>query len=507
MAHILPAMVVDMAYVYSTTQSLSAVKRTLIVVAMSLYKMTWNSLLGAAAGPIEQLLLRRGSAGFSSHSLVQQTLVYACMINMIVTPTVTEMLVSPNCFQYLFSAIPAEVYTVDGGTCYWISYSSGAMMGLNAVVCMSYAQLEATYNSGSGAAQTGNYDMVVLSTTSNGEGAAVDFRAGFAYNFQCTFSLLQAFVYVFVYKYMCRLAVLPWLWVGLKRLQRYTYGAYGPSSRWLQLVNVLLPPLLQLMDEEAESEADETEQRREEKRTYNTTVLYRWQRERRGEVTARQLKLRVVSDMVVLVSFGVLFPLLGMLTLAVLLMDVWATQWMVGRLRQYAARLRREARTGGTCDVDECGPSEDETCAGVVDGAAEEVEAACLRQVHEIRRLQPTLLCYAAFVWSLALYDIVGREVGSVTALWILVVALTMPWWMERLFAGYRGVKGLRMATQEPNKAFAEMTESLLHHPPAVKDGLRCSETLSDRPPGSTTPPTTSRSVEGSANGVSLFSK
>eukprot|EP01040_Poterioochromonas_malhamensis_P016206 gene16206-18341_t len=455
MVHILPVLVIDIAYVYSTTLSLSTAKRAMIVVAMSLYKMTWNALLGAAAGPIERLFVRGEPNGCSSHSLVQRTLVYACMINMIITPTVTEMLVSPNCFQYLFSAIPAEMYTVNGGTCYWISYTSGSTVGVNSVECMSYDALLAIFNSGSVVTATGNYDMVVLSTTSNGEGSAVDFRAGFAYNFQCAFSLLEAFVYVFVYKYVCRLVVLPWLWVGLKQLQRYSYRAYGPSSRWLQLVNMCLPPLLQLMDEDVEGEAEETGQRREEVRTYNTVVLYRWQREGRGEATARQWKLRVVSDMAVMVSFGQLFPLLGLLTLAVVLVDFWSTQWMVGRLRQYGARLRREARAGRRSVVGESGPNEDEACAELVDRAAEEVEAACLRQVGEIRRLQPTLLCYAAFVWSLALYDIVGREVGSLLALWIMVVALTMPWWMDRLFAGYR----LLGTSPRPGKAVVEITE------------------------------------------------
>jgi hypothetical protein len=215
-----------------------------------------------------------------------------------------------------------------------------------------------------------------------------------------------------------------------------------------------LPPLLQLIDEEVEGEAEETG-RREEVRTYNTVVLHRWQREGRGEATARQWKLRVVSDMAVMVSFGQLFPLLGLLTLAVVLVDFWSTQWMVGRLRQYGARLRREARAGRRSVVGESGPNEDEACAELVDRAAEEVEAACLRQVGEIRRLQPTLLCYAAFVWSLALYDIVGREVGSLLALWIMVVALTMPWWMDRLFAGYR----LLGTSPRPGKAVVEITE------------------------------------------------
>eukprot|EP01039_Chlorochromonas_danica_P011827 gene11827-13328_t len=77
MVHILPVLVIDIAYVYSTTLSLSTAKRAMIVVAMSLYKMTWTALLGAGVGPIEGLFVRGGPNGCSSHSLVQRTLVYA----------------------------------------------------------------------------------------------------------------------------------------------------------------------------------------------------------------------------------------------------------------------------------------------------------------------------------------------------------------------------------------------------------------------------------------------
>lgn len=36
----------------------------------------------------------------------------------------------------------------------------------------------------------------------------------------------------------------------------------------------------------------------------------------------------------------------------------------------------------------------------------------------------------AAVLWSLALFDVVGRRVGALRAATVLVVTWTMPWWV-----------------------------------------------------------------------------
>lgn len=54
--------------------------------------------------------------------------------------------------------------------------------------------------------------------------------------------------------------------------------------------------------------------------------------------------------------------------------------------------------------------------------------------LRDVRRDVPTALGFAVLLWALALYDVVGREVGAVAAVWALVVTGTMPTWAAQLW-------------------------------------------------------------------------
>jgi hypothetical protein len=344
---------------------------------------------------------------------------------------------------------------------------------------MSHADLEATYNSGSIATGTGNYNMMVLTTSTNGEAS---FTAGFAYNFQCTLSLLESFVYVFVYKYVWRLVMLQGLWIALKKSQTYLYYRNGPSSYWFRHVNEWSPFLMRLIDDE---DVDlRTKSRRDEVITYNVTLLHRWLREKYCDRAAKRLKMRVISDLAIALSFGLLFPLLGMLALIGVVVDLMLTHRMLDRLRRYAERMRGapvasmsvdkiadkvtdkvtdkvrgkvadeetdkvvdevadtpyqsedddERRTQRTTIGDRMSPTmSNEEYADLVVRLVDEMGAACTRHLQDIQQLQPMLLYFAALMWALGLYDIVGRQTGSLVALWIFFVTLTMPLWTSYL--------------------------------------------------------------------------
>lgn len=381
---------------------------------------------------------------------VDSMVLYASVINLIVVPAVTEMLISPNCFQYLFTTISTNSYVVQGSMCYWISYTEKREVDKIAVACMSMEELQATYNSGSEATRTGNYDLKILSTYNAGEASDVAFSAGFAYNFQCTFSLLEAFIYIFVYKYVCRLVGLQALWVILKQIQTYWYNRYGPSNYWFRCINDCSPVLMRLIDDEAVDLT--TKSRREEVITYNTTLLHRFHRERQCERTAKRLKMHVVSDLAIALSFGLMFPLLGMLALVGVVVDLLMTHWMLDRLRKYAERMRgttveaktvdqsiekegddpTKPRTKAEDDDSQSVMSNDEYANSVLK-LVNDTRSACISHLQSVQQEQPTLLIFSALMWSLGLFDIVGRETGAVVALWILLVTLTMPGW-SRLF-------------------------------------------------------------------------
>lgn len=204
-----------------------------------------------------------------------------------------------------------------------------------------------------------------------------------------------------------------------------------------------------------------TKNRREEVIAYNTTLLYRWHREKQCERTAKRLKMRVISDLAIALSFGLLFPLLGMLALVGVVVDLLMTHSMLDRLRKYAERMRHASVEMKTVDqsadkvagdksdqgegeddgpttprttVDDGSPTmSNDEYADLVLRLVDDMSAACTQYLQDIQQLQPMLLYFAALVWSLGLFDIVGREAGSVVALWILFVTLTMPGWTSYL--------------------------------------------------------------------------
>eukprot|EP01033_Poteriospumella_lacustris_P001263 gene1263-biopygen540 len=421
-----------MVYVYTTTLSLQVWLRSSIVMCMSMFKLSWNTLISEWFS--NRYLPVDVSTPLADEVFVDAMLLYANVISLIVVPAVTEMLMSPNCFQYMFTAISTDSYVVQGSTCYWISYSENKVADKVAVACMPYSELEATYNSGSEATGTGNYNMMILSTSSNDEATTVAFTSGFAYNFQCTLSLLESFVFVFVYKYVCRLVLLPVLWATLKQMQTYCYNQYGPSSYWFRFVNDCSPFLMRLIDGEAVNL--ETKHCREEVIAYNTTLLHRWHREKQCERAAKRLKMRVISDLAIILSFGLMFPLLGIVALIEMVVDLLMTHRMLDRVRKYAERIRSapvatekvvdkfddkarqseeyDGQTTKRSTVDDRSPTmSNDEYADLVLRLVEDMDAACTNHLQDIQQLQPMLLYFAALVWSLGLYDINPMRTGK----------------------------------------------------------------------------------------------
>eukprot|EP01039_Chlorochromonas_danica_P011752 gene11752-13205_t len=481
--HVVPVFAINVAYVYTISLHLHDHTQTLIVITLALFKLVWNAvvtLLFTRSDRIRQWVATTAV----ERTFLFTSLIYVGVFNLIVLPMVTEVLISPNCFQYIFTSIPQTSYSVEGGTCYWITYSSSsqsAYLRFSAVPCMSYTALVATYDSGS--PTNGNYDMTILSTTSNGEGSTVDFQAGFSYNFQCTFSLLQAFAYVFVDKYFYGVVLLPLRWWSLKRLQRWTFERYGTSSRLLGWISLVLPPMMKLLDglEERSSadggvggaggaatatalagakgasvftsaaslvsasvSMDTPPAVYTEKIVYNTTLIRMFLRQEQALVCSKMLSVRLMGDVAVALSFGLLFPPLGILAIGGIVVDLWSTKWMMDRLRAHqkntwyveAPEVLGSTTTTITSTVTDNArlTTQEYAYQELITTFVQSLERALQEELAKILGEIPRVLYFAAVLWSFALFDIVGREVGSISALWALFLALTMPWWATQLW-------------------------------------------------------------------------
>jgi hypothetical protein len=465
--HVLPVFVVNMVYVYTTTLRLSGWVQAVVVLLMSVFKAAWNALVNVyITSNVNGVGCRFLSSDTQDVWFARRLLLWCGLINLIVSPVVTEALVSPNCFRYLFSRIQTNSYSIAGGTCYWISYDTSTGVLDQAIACMSYSEVEQTYNN---LVSTDN--MVVMSTTTNGEASTVDYQAGFSYNYQCSFSLLQAFVYVFVYKYVLSMAVLPLVWWLLKRLQTHSYVRYGLSSPWYRWTTLCLPPMMKLLDSVEVDEDEEDGQATES----NRTRLVEWTKVDQAKKCGMWLSLRLTGDLAVALSFGALFPLLGLLALMGIGSDVLQTLWMVHRLRAHIGRVGRRTKSTASAESNTTNSLalEDGTSGETIDQLQwSEYHRVANEQLVALEKVVPdsmqsmakdvlTVQCFAAVTWALTLYDIVGREGRNVTSLWILVVALTMPWWMMGLWQTARTLWASQElpVIDEGDKGTVELTE------------------------------------------------
>jgi Leucine-rich repeat (LRR) protein len=445
--HVLPVLVVNLVYVYTTTLRLSGWVQAAVVLLMSVFKAAWNALVNVYMASDAHAMGHLLSSTHHGVLFVRQLLLWCGLINLIVSPVVTEALVSPDCFRYLFARIQTNSYSIAGGTCYWISYESATTGLAQAIPCLSYAALQQTYNN-----NVTTHSMIIISTTSNGEASTVDYQAGFAYNYQCSFSLLQAFVYVFVYKYVLSTAMLPWVWWRLKRWQTWAYVRGGLSSAWYRWTTLCLPPMMKLVDSVEVDRDDEDGQAMES----NRVRLAHWAKVDQVKKCEMWLSLRLTGDLAVALSFGVLFPLLGLLALMGIGSEVLQTLWMVQRLRAHVDRVGRRAMSmaaGSGRSTDHRPALDDGAASGARMAQRQwtEYHRMAQEQLDALETVVPsslqsmvknllTVQCFAAVTWALTLYDIVGRAEGSVTSLWILVVTLTMPWWMMVLWQATRSL-------------------------------------------------------------------
>eukprot|EP01033_Poteriospumella_lacustris_P015282 gene15282-10928_t len=136
---ILPVFLVNVAYVYSTTLRLSLAQLYSVATAVSFLKLAWNTLMNRVL--LTSTTMRRWFPTQHAQSSLFYALLYAGLCNLILSPLITEALVSPNCFQYVFATIPTNTYSISGGTCYLITYNHVGAMGTSSeytLACMTH---------------------------------------------------------------------------------------------------------------------------------------------------------------------------------------------------------------------------------------------------------------------------------------------------------------------------------------------------------------------------------
>jgi Leucine-rich repeat (LRR) protein len=195
-ANILVVIFVNGLFVfYAVTADLNFRFLLLFALVLSLFKIGWNYVLLNGSHHIE--------------AISDNTVVWLCLFNNLLAPLLAEMFVSPDCFLYIVSKAPVFNVQYDIYSC----------------------QLEITIRT-----MQEICSVPVLYAQGYGTPVSVPIDSPFHYSFQCSFSLISSYAYVFGFRYLISGLIEPMLRVLLMCYLNYSSFLYAPLVRMLPLL-------------------------------------------------------------------------------------------------------------------------------------------------------------------------------------------------------------------------------------------------------------------------------
>ena len=405
--NIIVVLTVNMVYVYASEDSgLSSETKQILVLLVSLYKIMWNHALlwlkdrmthnitpntavidenTLTENPIrsredsevqtnESTVSVERLKGHDAHKEVKEnevsavTLTYLAFFNNIIAPCIAIALVSPECFYYVYNTASPVTTTYQVADC-------------------EIAGLELTCSTDDSTTMTAIY------------------TPPFSYSFQCASTLLSSFADVFVYRYLFGGIVATTLKVCMKLLQSNTSHFFvgkepstmGVTSKWKANIGYCLyyvATRVQPIFARISYSKDDTEQslflpvgslEMKQKKEFSVTNI-------EGEVMV------LVTDISILLTFGVLFPPLALVGCIAICMHTAYLHFFLGRMVAIANYGSAIARV----------------LVGMVEV---EVQLVPLFVSQSLLSL-PALVM---MVWSLFLFDTLGDASGFLQGIWMIV--------------------------------------------------------------------------------------
>jgi hypothetical protein len=172
-------------------------------------------------------------------------------------------------------------------------------------------------------------------------------------------------------------------------------------------------------------------------RTLSTAVasMTMLQRKQRDIFNGKQFVILMVSDVVLLLSFGTIFPMIAIVVCISIYVHSWQTQRLVHRYVNITEQIKEQVKN---CK-DPVLQKQQESLTII-----HTIQTHLISQCQMVQRLLIRSLRMITFVagvfWSFFLFDILGDEVGFVNALWILFVMSLFPiflWMCTKLYVVY----------------------------------------------------------------------
>ena len=304
-----------------------------------------------------------------SVSVGDNAIVGICLFNNLVAPFLAELFVSSDCFLYIVSKQPSLSFMYDIYSCPVITYE--------------YITLPCNFNT--------------AVEKNLGIPTELSLSPPFHYSYQCSFSLISSYSYVFIFRYILSGLIAPCM-IWLLRKLTSTVSCF---TRIKPIIDRLIPPLWRVYDEKDIASVH-----------YYLEGLERF--------VCRSLRPRfvvnIVTDLSMLICFGAMFPPLAFV-IAVSLwketMDIRLTSTRYQELIESIddVLLKERMSSLGILMQQEYVAAEPEIVNGVWYG-----------------------LIVTSWIWAFVLFDTLSASTGMIGSVWIVVLMLVAPfilWYVE----------------------------------------------------------------------------
>jgi hypothetical protein len=228
--------------------------------------------------------------------------VLLALFNNLLAPLLAEMFVSPDCFLYIMTQAPALRFSYNEYFCETENIEAGPVE-----VC----------------------SISVLIKQGYGTPVNIVINPPFNYSYQCSFSLISSYSYVFIIRYIISAVFEP-----LIKGMLINYYMSKPSHRIRDFILKALPTLWQhvllLNDVSQDREAF-------------TNHLNYFQKQIKKGVIRRRTVVLLVTDLTMLICFGALFPPLAVIIALSVLKDVMSFRLALGRYCEIMEAVQDES--------------------------------------------------------------------------------------------------------------------------------------------------------------------
>jgi hypothetical protein len=338
----------------------------IITVCLSVFKIVWNYALVRGSHFIE--------------SLSDAAVVGACLFNNLLAPLLAEMFASSDCFLYIVSQAPAVIFNYD-------VYLCPTIISYGEILPCSFPDLIAE---------------------DQGTPVELSIIPPFHYSYQCSFSLLSSYVYVFIFRYVISGLIEPLFHWGVYQGVIYVASAHptqlrdlsSAQSRLLHCITMFLSPFSQSLLY-LDITIDQPEK-------FQQHLLFLQDYVQKG-IFRRRWTVLLVTDIAILICFGVLFPPLAVVIAVSVIKDVMNVRLSLGKYCSIMERVqdenvKRQMMGFKLCLDGEIVQAGEEMWNGIWYG-----------------------MLMASLIWAFVLFDTLASSVGVIEGLWGLVIITALP--------------------------------------------------------------------------------